>query len=178
MADETGTTTDAGTATDTDTDTTTGGDAGKRTTDTATDLGDAGKKALAEERRARKAAEKELETLRKAAMTDQEKAVAEAKAAGLADANKATAPRLVKAELRAAAAEAGVPKAALDSFLDYADLTRFLDDAGQVDDKAVTAAVKRLGGGNGRPNFDGGARGNAAPPADMNALIRRSAGIA
>ncbi len=178
MADDS-TTTDAGTGSATDTD-----DAGKDTTaaagkgGTADDgLAEAGKRALAEERRARKAAETELAKLRAASMSEQEKAVAEAKAAGAADASKAAAPRLVKAELRAAAAEAGLPKEALDGFLDYADLNRFLTDDGDVDAKAVTAAVKRLGGGTGRPSYDGGARNTATAPADMSALIRRAAGI-
>ncbi len=178
MADD-GTTIDAGTGSATD------ADAGKDTTavtdgkGSAADdgLAEAGRRALAEERKARKAAEAELTKLRAASMSEQEKAVAEAKAAGAADASKATAPRLVKAELRAAAAEAGLPKEALDGFLDYADLNRFLTDDGDVDSKAVAAAVKRLGGGTGRPSYDGGARNTATAPADMSSLIRRAAGI-
>ena len=147
-------------------------DAGK------TDLGDAGKRALDEERRARKAAEKELAALRKASMTEQEKAIAEAKTAAATEANKATAPRLVRAELRAAAAEAGLPKQALDGFLKYADLSRFVNDAGEPDDKAIAAAVKDLGGTtNGRADFDGGARGGSARPQSMNDLIRQKAGV-
>lgn len=153
------------------------GNTGQQQTGTA-DLGDAGKRALAEERRARKAAEKELETLRKAAMTDQEKAIAEAKATALADASKAAAPRLVRAELRAAAAEAGLSKDALDGFLEYADLARFVGDDGEPDSKAIAAAVKRLGGNAGRgADFDGGARNGAARPLDMSTLIRQKAGV-
>lgn len=153
--------------------------AGTSTQQTGTaDLGDAGKRALAEERRARKAAEKELETLRRAAMSDQEKAIAQAKTDAQTEAAKAAAPRLVKAELRAAAAEAGVPKDALDGFLEYADLSRFLTDDGEPDSKQITAAVKRLGGTAGRgADYDGGARGGAARPFDMNALIRQKAGV-
>lgn len=140
-------------------------------------LAEAGKRALAEERRARKAAETELAKLRKASMTEQERAVAEAKAAGATEAAKASAPRLIKAELRAAAAEAGLPKDALEGFLEYADLSKFAGDDGEPDGKAIAAAVKRLGGSNGRTNFDGGARGDAARPLDMSALIRSKAGI-
>lgn len=140
-------------------------------------LAEAGRRALAEERRARKAAEAELAKVRKASMTEQERAVADAKASGAAEASKASAPALVRAELRAAAAEAGVPRDALVGFLEYADLSRFVSDSGEVDDKAISAAVKRLGGGNGRANFDGGARGKSATPNDMNSLIRAHAGV-
>lgn len=141
------------------------------------DLGDAGQRALAEERRARKLAERELANLRKASMTEQERAVAEAKAAGAAEAGKTVGPRLVRAELRAAAAEAGLPKESLDGFLEYADLNRFLGDGGEPDSKAITAAVKRLGASAVRTDFDGGARGGAAKPNDMNARIRAAAGV-
>lgn len=162
-----------------DDDTATGADQDTSTTppaDTSDDLGEAGRRALAEERRARKVAERELANLRKAAMSDQERAVAEAKAAGAIEAARNTAPRLVRAELRAAAAEAGLGRDALAGFLEYADLSRFVTDEGEVDDKAVTAAIKKLGGG--RPaDFDGGARTSAATPTDMNSLIRRAAGL-
>lgn len=175
MAEDT--TTDAGTATDTDADnTTTTTTTGQQTA--ATDLGDAGKRALDEERRARRKAEKELADLRKSAMTENERAIADAKSTALTEANKAAAPRLVRAELRAAAAEAGLPKDALDGFLEYADLARFINDDGEPDSKQIAAAVKRLGGNaSGRADFDGGARGKAARPQSMNDLIRRTAGV-
>lgn len=120
-------------------------------------------------------AAKELEKVRAAAMTETEKAVAEAKAAGLTEAQKATAPRLVRAELRAAAAEAGLARDALAGFLEYADLSKFVGDDGEPDGKAIEAAVKKLGGS--RPtDFDGGARQTAAKPHDMSSLIRARAG--
>lgn len=140
------------------------------------DLGDSGKRALDEERRARRKAEKELADLRKQSMSENERAIAEAKSAAIADANKAAAPRLIRAELRAAAAEAGVPKEALDGFLEYADLSRFTGDDGEPDSKQIAAAVKRLGG-SGRADFDGGARGGSARPTDMSTLIRQKAGV-
>lgn len=175
MADDDGT--DGGTATgagsDDDANTSTTGDG--QQTGTA-NLGDAGQRALADERRARKVAERELAALKKAAMTDQEKAVAEAKAAGLAEANKAAGPRLVRAEFRAAAANR-VDKETLDAYLEDVDLAKFLDDAGEPDAKAIEARIKRLGGGTGRTDFDGGARGGAARPTDMSALIRHAAGV-
>lgn len=171
MADDTTTDGDAATDASQDTGTDQGG------TDTRDALGDAGKRALAEERRARKAAEKELETLRKTTMTEQERAIAEAKTAAQAEATRAAGPRLVRAELRAAAAEAGLPKDALDGFLEYADLSRFLTDDGEPDSKTIAAAVKRLGGANGGASYDGGARGGAARPQTMSDLIRQKAGV-
>jgi hypothetical protein len=159
-----------------DDDTATGADQDTSTPDAADDLGDAGRRALAEERRARKVAERELANLRKASMSETERAVAEAKAVGATEAARASAPRLVRAELRAAAAEAGLGKDALAGFLEYADLNRFVGDGGEVDDKAIAAAIKKLGGG--KPaDFDGGARTSAAAPTDMNSLIRRAAGM-
>lgn len=166
-------------------DTTEQGGAGSATDDGATDtgqqhgtadLGDAGKRALAEERRARKAAEKQLEDLRKSTMSEQEKAVAEAKAAGLAEAGKAGGLRLVRAEFRAAAS-GQVDKDALDAYLEDVDLSKFLSDDGEPDLKAIEKRIKRLGGGAQRASFDGGARDQGAKPLDMNALIRQSAGV-
>lgn len=122
-------------------------------------------------------AAKELEKVRAAAMTEQEKATAEAKAAGLAEAQRAATPRLIRAELRAAAAEAGLAKDALDGFLEYADLSKFAGDDGEPDGKAIAAAVKRLGGTGRGTDFDGGARGGSAKPQDMNSLIRLKAGV-
>lgn len=140
------------------------------------DLGDAGQRALAEERRARKAAEKQLADLRKQSMSEQERAVAEAKAAGLAEANKAAGPRLVRAEFRAAAS-GRLDKQTLDAYLEDVDLGKFLTDDGEPDTKAIEARIKRLGGGTGRTDFDGGPRGSSARPADMSSLIRTAAGI-
>jgi hypothetical protein len=121
-------------------------------------------------------AAKELEKVRASAMTETEKAVAEAKAAGAVEAARTSAPRLVRAELKAAAAEAGLGRDALAGFLEYADLTRFIGDDGEVDEKAIGAAIKKLGGG--KPaDFDGGARTPGAKPNDMNALIRQRAGL-
>ena len=167
MADDTTLDDDTATGADQSTDTTPDGQ-----TD---DLGDAGRRALAEERRARKVAERELANLRKAAMSDQERAVAEAKAAGATEAARAAAPRLVRAEFRAAAA-GQVDQQTLDAYLEDVDLTKFVTDDGEPDLKAITARIKRLGGG--RPaDFDGGARASTTGQTDMNSLIRRAAGL-
>lgn len=121
------------------------------------------------------AAAKELERVRAAAMSETEKAVAEAKTAGAAEAARAAAPRLVRAEFRAAAAGT-VDKQTLDAYLEDVDLTKFVGDDGEPDLKAIEARIKRLGGGR-AADFDGGARTTAGKATDMNALIRRAAGV-
>lgn len=124
-------------------------------------------------------AAKELEKVRAAAMTEQERAVAEAETRGRTAAVAEAGRRLARAELRAAAADLHIDKSTLDGFLEYADLSRFVRDDGEPDDKAIQAAVKRLGGSAGRAaDFDGGARSSTAKTTDMNALIRRQAGVA
>lgn len=122
-------------------------------------------------------AAKELEKVRAAAMTEAEKAAAEAKAAGLAEAARIAGPRLVRAEFRAAAA-GQVDQDALNAYLEDVDLTKFLDDSGEPDLKAIAARIKRLGGGRTAASFDGGARTSAPAGADMNALLRQAAGRA
>lgn len=122
------------------------------------------------------AAAKELEKFRAASMSEQEKAVAEAEQRGRSAALASSGARLARAEFRAAAA-GQVDKDTLDGFLEYADLSKFVGDDGEPDDKAITAAVKKLGGGTASTSFDGGARTTAGKPADMNSLIRRQAGL-
>lgn len=121
-------------------------------------------------------AARELEKFRAQHMTDQEKAVAEAESRGRTAALTEAGMRLARAELRAAAAGL-VDKSTLDGFLEYADLSKFVKD-GELDEKAIAAAVKRLGGDQKPTDFDGGARTTGAKPADMNALIRQRAGLA
>lgn len=127
-------------------------------------------------RRELRDAQRELEKIRAASMTEQEKAVAEAKQAGRTEALATVGARLATAELRAAAA-GRVDKATLDGFLEYADLTKFVGEGGEPDGKAIEAAVKKLGGDPRPTDFDGGARTPAGKPADMNSLIRRGAGL-
>lgn len=121
-------------------------------------------------------AAKELEKVRAAAMTEQEKAVAEAEQRGAQTATAKAATRLVRAEFRAAAS-GRVDKETLDAYLEDVDLSKFLGDDGEPDLKAIEARIGRLGGGQRRTDFDGGARTTAAKPADMNSLIRRAAGV-
>lgn len=118
----------------------------------------------------------ELKKRAAAAMSDQERAVAEAEQRGAQAATTKAGARLVRAEFRAAAAGT-VEKDALDAYLEDVDLTKFLGDDGEPDTKAIEARIERLGGGRRRTDLDGGARTTAGKPADMNALIRRSAGL-
>ncbi len=112
-------------------------------------LGDAGKRALAEERSARaaaekkaKAAEKELADLRKTTMTDQEKAVADAKAEGRGEAFKEANSRVLRSEIRAAAAGKLADPSDAPALL--GELDRFLADDGEIDSKAITSAIDAL----------------------------------
>lgn len=113
------------------------------------ELGDGGRKALDEERRARRAADKalkdaaaELEKLRSASMSDQEKAVAQAKAAGRAEAVQETASRLVRAEVRALAA--GKLADPADAIYLLGDLSDYVASDGDVDSKAIAKAIDAL----------------------------------
>lgn len=109
--------------------TSTGGETTTTTETSATEeLGDAGKKALDAERDARKSAEKaardalrELDELKKQHMSDTEK--------------------LVAAEFRAATAGRNLN---VDTLLEGIDTSKFLDDAGDVDAKAIGAFVDAI----------------------------------
>lgn len=126
-------------------------------------------------RRELRAAQAELEKVRQAGLSEQEKAIAAAKAEAAAEAARSAAPRLVRAEFRAAAA-GQIDKQTLDAYLEDVDLTRFIGEDGEPDLKAIEARIKRLGGGR-QTDFDGGARTTAARGTDMNSLIRRAAGV-
>jgi len=182
MAEDTGTT---------DTDTADG------TTDDADgitdDLGDAGKRALADERSARRNAEKaaktaraELDRLKAAGATEAEKAIAKAKAEGATEATTLANSRILKAEVRAAAAGKLNDPADAAYFLDLSDFE--VSDNGEVDTKALGKAIDALlkdkpylarnGQQRTTGSADGGARGGAGKPgADMNAWLRGEPGI-
>lgn len=86
-------------------------------------------------------ASEELEKLRKQSMTEQEKAVAEAKAAGFSEAAKSHGTELAAAKLEAAAASKGVDLSALG---DLIDTSRFVGEDGKVDTAAIAKAVDKL----------------------------------
>lgn len=122
------------------------------------------------------AAVKESEKARLAAMTDAERAVAEAEARGRTAAVTAFGQRLATSEIRAAAASVG---ADLDGVFDYLDLSRFVGDDGEPDMKAVKAFVGGLPVKSSTPpGFDGGPRTTAATPQGMSQIIRKAAGRA
>jgi hypothetical protein len=111
-------------------------------------LGEAGQRALAAERQFRteaenraKAAEDELATLKAATQTDQEKAIEAAKAEGFASANT----RLVRAEVKAAAAAAGFhdPGDAAVQLHNRLSEVKITKD-GDVDQTKVTELVAEL----------------------------------
>lgn len=112
-------------------------------------LGDAGKAALNSERAARKAAEKsakdakdELDRLKKSSMTDQEKALAEARAEIRAEVLAEANGRLLKTEIRAAAA--GKLADPGDAAVLLGDLDRFVDKNGEPDPKVIASAIDAL----------------------------------
>ena len=148
-------------------------------------LGEAGERALAQERDARKAAEKELKSLRKeideirqSSMSEAEKQVAEAEARGRAEAQTHFGSRLVRSEFVAAAAKRN-PGFDAAAVLDDLNLTKFVNDDGEPDAKAIASAVERLiPAENGLPSFDGGSRTPAATATGMNGLIRKATGRA
>lgn len=151
-------------------------------------LGDAGKAALAAERAARKAAEKaakdagaELEKLRKASMTDTEKAIAEAKAEGRQAAMAEANQRLLRSEIRAAAA--GKLADPDDAPLLLGDLDGFLDAQGEPNTKAISSAIDGLvkakpylASAGSRPGPLPGGGAKPSKGSDINAEIRQMAG--
>lgn len=109
-------------------------------------------------------AAKQLDELRAQSMTDTEKAIAEARAAADRDAAVRYGARLVDAEVRAAAAGRPIDVAAL---LEGLDRSRFLDDDGEPDVKAIGAWVDRIAPAAETPSparvdLGQGARGNGA----------------
>lgn len=83
-------------------------------------------------------AQVELERLRREAMSEQEKAVADAVAAGRAEALREFGTKLVHAEFRAASA-GKIAAERLDPLLDAIDLTKFVGEDGTVNVERVQA---------------------------------------
>jgi len=114
------------------------------------ELGDAGKKALEAERSAKKAAEKqaktlqaEIDKLRQAAMSDQDKAIAEAVTAAKAETLAQVGGKIATAEFKAAAA-GRLDDEQLTTLLSGLDLKAFLDDEGDVDTGKVRTFVDKV----------------------------------
>jgi hypothetical protein len=175
-------------------DTTTDGstqDTGTGTDETSTGTDDlAGlKSALASEREQRKAFEKaaktnssaaaELEKLKAQSMSETEKAVAAAKAEGETSAAVKYGQKLARAEFKAAVASKGLD---LGEALDLIDTTRFVDEAGDVDEDAIKKAVAKLAklapktpgaSGGDFSGGNGGASGNNRPTSIREAYARK-----
>jgi hypothetical protein len=97
--------------------------------------------ALKEERERRRAIEAKLAELTRQSLSDQERAVADARAEGKAEAEHAYGRKLAAAEFRAAAAGKLVN---VDAALDLLDLAKFVTDSGEPNRKAIGDVVEQL----------------------------------
>lgn len=123
-----------------------------------------------------KQAAAELEKQREASMTEAEKAVAEAEERGRTAAASEYGKRLATSDIRAAAADA---QADLTGVFDYLDLSRFVGEDGEPDEKAIKAFVGGLPKKEAvPPSFDGGTRTTAPAQMGMSQIIRKAAGRA
>jgi hypothetical protein len=94
-----------------------------------------------ERAKANATAAKELEALRQSAMSETEKAVAEAREAGIREGRTAGLERIVAAEVRAAAAGRGVD---IDALLEGVNVARFVTEDGEPDTDAIGSWVERI----------------------------------
>lgn len=134
---------------------------------------------LARERKVRQKLERDLAKMQEANQTEAEKALAAAKAEGRTEALSVANTRLVRAEIKAAAA--GVLQDPDDATA-HIDVSAFeVDDNGDVDTKAIKAEVERLV--KAKPYLAAGVKpaplpGGGAMPStgsSMDDLIRRAA---
>lgn len=121
---------------------------------------------------------KESDRQRKAAMSDTEKALSEAESRGRTAAASDYGKRLARTEFDNLAGRRN-PDFDTASALEFVDLSKFIDEAGEPDVKAIAAAVERLvpTAAGGAPSYDGGAR-SSTKPQDFNQELRRAAGRA
>lgn len=135
------------------------------------ELGDAGKKAIEAERTRAKAAEKrakaaetQLQELQRAQMSEQERAIDEAKAATRAEVLGQVGMKIAAAEFKAAATNR-LDDEQLSALLDELDLNRFLTADGDVDPDKIGSFIDRIAPAaqEGRPaDFGQGARSTMA----------------
>lgn len=104
---------------------------------------DALKADLARERKARQKLERDLETVRKQSMSDAEKAIAEAEERGKTAGRSEGLHRVARSDFAAAAARRN-PDFDASEALEFMDLSKFFDEAGEINQKALSAAVTRL----------------------------------
>ena len=133
------------------------------------------RKEAAKYRTEAKAAATELEKARKASLSEAERAVADAEARGRQAAASEYGARFARASFDALAARRN-PDVNTDDIVEFMDMGRFLSDDGEVDRKALQAAVDRLvpERPSGPPSQDGGPRATSKAT-DMNSIIRAQA---
>jgi hypothetical protein len=121
----------------------------------------------------------EFDKQRKAAMTDAERAVAEAEERGRTAAATEFGQELVRERFDALAGRRN-PDFDTAKALEWVDLTKFLGEDGRPNPKAIEAAVERLvpAPASAPPSFDGGTRTPAPVTGDMNAALRKATGRA
>lgn len=126
-----------------------------------------------------RAAATELEKQKQAAMTDAERAVAEAESKGRTATKTEYGQRLARTEFDALAGRRN-KDFDTSSALEFVDLGKFLGEDGEPDSAAIKAAVERLvpAAQDGPPSFDGGPRGTPPAPQGMSQIIRKAAGRA
>lgn len=128
--------------------------------------------ALAAERKARQAAEARASKVEQQHMSDQERAVAQARGEGRTEALREAATQMAAAEFRAAAAgKLADPSGALE----FADLGKFVSEDGSIDRRAITAAVDKLAASLGPVAQPAGAKvppGPRQPDAQPDDFIR------
>jgi hypothetical protein len=126
------------------------------------------------------AAAKDQERQRLAAMTEAERAVAEAEARGRTSALTDFGQRLARSDFVAAAARRN-PAWDASAVLDDLNLARYVGEDGEPDSKAIEKAVERLvpeATSTGPPSMDLGAKPPANAPFSMSQQIRKAAGRA
>lgn len=96
-----------------------------------------------ERAKANASAQAELDKLREATATDQERAIAEARKEASSEAAKSFGSRLAEAQFRVAAA-GRLDADQMEGLLEVVDLGRFVDDNGDPDIEAITSAVSRV----------------------------------
>lgn len=122
---------------------------------------------------------KGYDELKRSQMTEQEKAVQSARDEARTEALRESAPRLVSAEFRAAAA-GRLTSDQVAELIEDLDLSKYLTDSGEVDIERVAkkvAALAPAAEGRAFPDLGQGRRGGtSSQPGDMNSVIRRAAG--
>lgn len=108
--------------------------------------------------------------------TDQERAAAEAEERAYNAAMGSMAPRLARAEFRAAA-KGVLDGDQLEALLEDVDLTKYIGDDGEPDSDKITRKIKAVAPKAPPPDFGQGNRGPGPKHENMNDFIRKQAGV-